>query len=160
MDGEKPERKASAGELDQLAQMMFRTFSRLEYALKASGFHCGDGDANANWRKFSESLSGLFDQPRGETFKAAVAYVLAHPPKKQVIVDDHLDWRVVEPDTNLTSDRVLIYVRRVRNNLLHGGKFNGHWFEPERSEALLRHSLSILHACLAASPDVSAAFHD
>jgi len=45
------------------------------------------------------------------------------------------------PETDLRSDLVLQYVRRVRNNFFHDGKFSGRWFEPERSTLLLKHSL-------------------
>jgi len=58
----------------------------------------------------------------------------------------------------MQSDLVLQYVRRVRNNLFHGGKFNGRWFEPERSAELLIHCLTILNACLEVSPEVGEAY--
>jgi hypothetical protein len=83
----------------------------------------------------------------------------AEKTKKQTIADGILAWNDSVPNTDSESDRVLIYVRRVRNNLFHGGKFNGRWFEPERSELLLGHCLTVLQACLAASPDLNTAFH-
>ena len=46
------------------------------------------------------------------------------------------------------AELVLRLVCRVRNNLFHGGKFNGHWFEPQRSDELLSHALVILAACV------------
>ncbi len=144
--------------LDELAAELFRTFARFEYALKAAGFHNGDGNAEPNWRSFAESIPGLFDGPTEAPLKVAVNYILEHPPKKQVIAAGILTWTEAAPQTDLQTDRVLLYVRRVRNNLFHGGKFNGHWFAPQRSEALLRHSLEILHACLRASPNVQQAF--
>ena len=45
-------------------------------------------------------------------------------------------------------DQVLDLIRRVRNNLFHGGKFNDAHSGPGRNELLLRHSLAILHRCL------------
>lgn len=147
-------------ELNRLATDLFRTFSRFEYALKAAGFHKGDGTAEANWRAFAESVAALFDDPPDEDFKEAIAYVLEHPPNKQMIEDGVLSWEAATSQTDLRSDRVLIYVRRVRNNLFHGGKFNGRWFEPQRSAELLRHSLAILNACLAASEQVNEAYHN
>jgi len=145
--------------LEHLAIDMFHTFARFEYSLKAAGFHNGDGPAEANWRKFAEQAAALFDDPQGEALNEAITYILNHPPKKQVVANALIDWSEAAPQTNLRSDLVLIYVRRVRNNLFHGGKFNGRWFEPQRSEELLRHSLTILRACLAASEDVGRAFH-
>lgn len=132
--------------LNRLAGEMFRTFARFEYALKAAGFHNGNGAAQPNWRIFAESVSGFFDNPPDANSEAAVGYILEHPPKKQTINDGSLAWSEVAPNTDLQSDLVLQYVRRVRNNLFHGGKFNGRWFEPERSEQLLTH-------CLAATSD-------
>ncbi len=149
----------TSDELDELSIEMFRTFARFEYALKAAGFHKGDGAADANWTKFAESLPKLLDDPKGDEIKAALKYFAEKPPKKQVVINDVLDWSSVSPSTNNKSDEILIYVRRVRNNLFHGGKFNGKWFEPQRSAELLRHSLTILNAFLAASPKVNAAYH-
>jgi hypothetical protein len=145
--------------LDRVAHELFRTFARFEYALKATGFHNGDGTAEPNWRLFAESIPDALNNPQAAELKEAIQYILNHPPKKQIITDGILAWSEAPPDTDLRSDLVLIYVRRVRNNLLHGGKFNGRWFEPERSELLLRHSLTILRACLAASDNVREAFH-
>lgn len=147
-------------ELDHLASDMFRTFARFEYALKAAGFHNGDGNAEPDWRRFAESVALLFDNPADANLQEAVRYILDHPPKKQIVRNGALDWSNAAPNTDLLSDRVLVYVRRVRNNLFHGGKFNGRWFEPQRSELLLRHCLTILHACLDASRDVGEAFRN
>lgn len=145
-------------ELDRLGATLFRTFARFEFALKAAGIHNGNGEANPNWSAFAQSISSLFDDPQGEV-KEAIEYILSHPPKKQLVEDGQLTWKQVAPSTNLKADEVLIYVRRVRNNLFHGGKFNGRWFEPQRSEELLRHSLVILDACLQASDDVRVAYN-
>jgi len=147
-------------ELNRLAAELFRTFARFEYALKAAGFHKGDGAAEANWREFAVSTASLFDNPQDEAFREAIAYILEHPPNKQMVEEGLLTWDASVPQTDLQSDRVLIYVRRVRNNLFHGGKFNGHWFAPQRSADLLRHSLTILNACLVASEPVNEAYHN
>lgn len=147
-------------ELHRLAIDLFRTFSRFEYALKAAGFHNGDGAAEANWRDFALSVAALFDDPQDEVFKEAIDYILSSPPKKQMVENGVLIWNSTAPQTDIRADRALIYVRRVRNNLFHGGKFNGHWFEPQRSAELLKHSLTILNACLAASDRVNEAYHN
>lgn len=148
----------SQRELNRLAAEMFQTFARFEYALKAAGFNAGDGDAKADWTAFARSIPNAFDDPLDDGLKEAVAYIFSHPPKKQVVENGALEWKDSVPGTNLRSDELLIYVRRVRNNLFHGGKFNGRWFEPQRSSKLLRHSLVILDACLQASPQVRAAY--
>lgn len=147
-------------ELNELAMELFKTFARFEYALKATGFHKGDGAAEADWRNFAESVAALLEDPQEERLKEAVTYILEHPPKKQVIADGTLEWDACIPQTDLRSDRILIYVRRERNNLFHGGKFNGHWFEPQRSAELLQHSLTVLDACLRKSNEVGEAYRN
>jgi hypothetical protein len=145
-------------EADISAWSFFRTFARLEYALKAAGFHCGEGDANANWTTFAKSIEGRFHEVQEQTFLAAIEYYRAHPPMKQTIADGMLAWEVRPPQAGIDEDRILILVRRVRNNLFHGGKFNGRWFEPQRSVDLMRHGQVILETCLTLSPSVNEAF--
>lgn len=100
----------------------------------------------------------MLARPTNEPLRGAVEYILSHPPKKQVIRNGFLDWEDSAPSTDSQADRIRLYVRRVRNNLFHGGKFNGRWLAPERSEALLRHSLVILKACRAASHEIAQAY--
>lgn len=66
--------------------------------------------------------------------------------------------RIRLPLKKKSSQKILILIRRVRNNLFHGGKFNGEWFEPERSEALMRNALIILRACGENHHEVSKAY--
>lgn len=145
--------------LDQLAGKLFHVFSRTEYALKATGYNNGDGAAEANWRTFALAVEGLIANPASHELEEAINFFFNAPPKRQVIVGGVIQWEVSEPTTNSQADKLLIYVRRVRNNLFHGGKFNGHWFEPERSAPLLRHSLTILTACVESMPAVRQAYH-
>lgn len=145
--------------LDELAENLFKVFSRTEYALKASGFNNGDGAAEANWRNFALATEDLIVNPYSAELREAINFIFNVPPKKQVIVGGIIQWVVSEPQTNSQADKLLIYVRRVRNNLFHGEKFNGHWFEPERSEPLLRHSLTILIECVESVPSVREAYH-
>lgn len=144
--------------LDTLAVELFRVFSRTEYALKASGFHKGDGAAEANWDNFALAVEDLVAAPASPALQEAINFILNAPPKKQVIVGGVIQWRVSEPQNNSQAGKLLMYVRRVRNNLFHGGKFNGHWFEPERSEVLLLSSLTILKACVEAVDSVREAY--
>lgn len=145
-------------QLDLLAIELFQTFSRFEYSLKVAGFHQGEGAAKPDWRNFSKSISEIFEHPVNKEFNNAIQYILMNPPKKQIIKSGLLEWKNVAPDTEMKSDLVLLYVRRVRNNLFHGGKFNGHWFEPERSKELLESSLIILKQCLDVSSTLKEAY--
>lgn len=145
--------------LDQLAGKLFRVFSRTEYALKAAGYNNGDGAAEANWRAFALAVEDLIANPTHQELCEAIDFFFSAPPKKQVIIEGVIQWKTSEPTTDSQADKLLIYVRRVRNNLFHGGKFNGHWFEPDRSEPLLRHSLTILNACVDSVAKVHEAYH-
>ena len=145
--------------LDDLAGKLFHVFSRTEYALKASGFNKGDGAAEANWRNFALAVEALIANPPSPDLQGAIDFFFNAPPKRQVIISGVIQWEISEPQTNSRADKLLVYVRRVRNTLFHGGKFNGHWFDPERSEPLLRHGLTILTACVESVPSVRDAFH-
>lgn len=145
--------------LDQLAGKLFRVFSRTEYALKAAGYNNGDGPAEANWRKFALAVEDLIRCPTSQELLEAIDFFFSAPPKKQFIVNGIIQWKDLEPTTDSQADKLFIYVRCVRNNLFHGGKFNGHWFEPDRSEPLLRHSLTILEACVSSVAKVHEAYN-
>ncbi len=147
------------GNLDRLAIKLFKVFSKTEYALKASGYHCGDGKAKANWPKFSIAVESLIANPSSSELKEAITFILNHPPMKQMIVDGKIQWVAVAPSTNSQADTLLQYVCRVRNNLFHGGKFNRHWLDPDRSEPLLRYSLQILVDSVAFVPEVKEAYY-
>jgi hypothetical protein len=145
--------------LDNLATKLFQVFSRVEYALKASGFNNGEGPAEANWQQFALAVEEIIEYPPTDKLKEAIDFIFNAPPKKQMIAGGIISWVDVMPNTNSRADKLLQYVRRVRNNLFHGGKFNGHWFSPERSEPLLHHSLVILTAVVEVIPDVRKAYH-
>ena len=151
------------GNLDALAYEFFRTFARFEYALKASGFHRPDrNNAEADWTRFAESapVKRVLDDPVDPSLTQATDYILNHPPNKQIIENGAVAWSDRPPDAASQSGRVLGFVCRVRNNLFHGGKRNQHWFDPERTERLLEHSLTILRRCLDASEGVAHAYHN
>ncbi len=145
-------------QLDDLANRLFYVFSRTEYALKAAGYNNGDGPAEGNWQRFALAVEGLIANPTSPELREAIDFILNAPPRKQMIVGGNIQWALLEPNTNSSADKLLQYVRRIRNNLFHGGKFKGHWFEPERSEPLLRHSLVILSAVVEAAPEVREAY--
>lgn len=100
------------------------TFARCEYALKSSGFAKGGAsDVSANWDAFAETVDGHFRQLDEEIFKNAAAYLLAEPPRKQVLIDGRVEWRHSPPNVKFAKARqVLLMVRRIRNNLFHGSK--------------------------------------
>lgn len=145
--------------LHSLAAEFFRVFSRIEYALKVSGFNNGDGPAEANWTKFADAIEGFVSMSSSQETQEAIEFILKEPPKKQFIVGGVMEWREVKPSTNSQADTLFQYIRRIRNNLFHGGKFNSYWFAPERSERLMRSALIVLTAAVEQELKVREAYH-
>jgi hypothetical protein len=146
-------------ELDQLAFHFFKEFARCEYSLKMAGLRTG-GDRNpgANWSQLAREIQASLESPSSLALKNAVAYYLQSPPHKQILKDGLLDWDNVLPCHESKAELLLLLICRVRNNLFHGGKFNGHWFAPQRSKELLSHGLVILAASVEAHPQVKEAY--
>ena len=105
--------------LDNLVKELFFKFARIEYALKASGFHeGGEGGVRANWDSFAISVDGCIENSPAS--KEAAEYLTKNPPKKQILENGSLAWKIVPECLNRTQN-ILHCVRRVRNNLFHGG---------------------------------------
>ena len=145
-------------ELDNLAFEFFREFARYEYCLKATGLR-EEHAAKASWTKYAAEVTQVIETPETLDLQHALAYFTDNPPNKQIIKKDgSLGWGETLPDHQSRAELILLLVCRVRNNLFHGGKFNGQWFEPQRSEDLIQHALVILRACGQAHPKVSEAY--
>jgi hypothetical protein len=132
--------------LDQLAFKFFKLFAQYESALKEQGyFKKGGRDVvSANWDLFAnQKIGSNFLQDLGANADAA-NYILQYPPKKQIVNNqEKIVWDDVK-NTDKSVQALFGHICRTRNNLFHGAKFNGSWFDPERSEALLSKSLNIL----------------
>lgn len=146
--------------LPQLAMDFFVVFSRFECALKRSGTYAiGSNDrVDPDWNGFARDLGPDFF---GEVIAQGVAPVLINdPPKKQVkLACGALGWKSMGV-VNSTSD-LFLALRRVRNNLVHGAKYQdggaGHadFVEgSERNDALLDESMAVMSLALNARPDI------
>lgn len=138
----------SGDELDQMAFSFFKLFAHYESELKQQGYFQvnNGGKIIVDWDKFvNEQIGKDFLKRLGQDHNAAL-YILSHPPKKQV-VDSHGDIVWAEVPNNECSVQTLFgHISRIRNNLYHGAKFNGTWFDPERSNQLLKCALVVLEA--------------
>lgn len=135
----------------------FVVFSKFEFALKNSTFLKGDEkNADPDWDRFAISIRDVFSPYSTPELNQACEYLLLNPPMKQVVIEGAIAWSTVGPDESVSeAERLLLYVRRVRNNLFHGGKFSADPFEnTERQERLFISSLVILAECLRLSPKV------
>lgn len=134
-------------DLDQLAFRFFKVFAQYEYALKAMGYGRAKNKKNdaaeADWDRFANEVGAVLLKKQDANIADAVKYLLLHPPKQQVWINDTVGWKDVRNDES--SPQILFaHIRRVRNNLYHGGKFNERWIAPDRSYELISKSLLLL----------------
>lgn len=146
--------------LNDLACKFFREFARYEYCLKATGLREGTQSVKASWSKYAAEVTHVIDAPQSQDLVAAISYFSDHPPKKKIVKDGVLDWDETLSDHKSKAELILLFICRVRNNLFHGGKFNGRWFELQRSDEFMRHALVILRSCAQSHGKVSEAYAD
>lgn len=146
--------------LDNLAFCFFKLFAQYEYALKAMGYARSGigGQAEPEWDKFSNEIGRLVLEKPHEELLDAINYLFDHPPKKQILNAGELSWQSVNTKEH-TPQMLFSHIRRVRNNLYHGGKFNGRWFDPDRSEELISKSLLVLQALQVQHAELADAIH-
>ncbi|MDD3770371.1 MAG: hypothetical protein PHV10_07170 [Sulfuricurvum sp.] len=131
--------------LDELACKFFKLFSQYESSLKERGYFriVGRNQPEADWDRFVNEKIGSDFLEKLENKSASAVYILDHPPMKQVIEDGEIIWQEVS-STEKSVQALFGHIRRIRNNLHHGAKFNGTWFAPERSQNLISNALEIL----------------
>lgn len=147
--------------LNAIAGKFFREFARTEYALKVAGYLSGDDrEAKPDWARFANANGQIVLQSDDLRTQKAVGYLLKAPPMKQVVIGGSLEWSESPIHDQPDHQRLFVFLRRIRNNLFHGGKFNGRWFQPDRSGELISHGLTILQACRNADPSLAEAYNN
>lgn len=135
----------------------FITFSRFECALKISSFSSGDSNkVSANWDVFIASISPNFNKDKNPQLSQAVDYLIQNAPRIQMIVNGQLGWRdrIFTPN-NQEINKLSLSIRDIRNNLFHGGKFNGNYqADISRNYILLKNAIIILNDWLNLSNQV------
>lgn len=137
------------------------TFSRLESALKNTPkYLVGDKNkAEPNWEAFLMSINKVFDSKINKDITDSVDYIIDNPPRKQVILKGVLKWKDSTLDEGAALTKKLgAYIRRVRNNLMHGGKFNGNYEPESRNYQLLKSSLIVMNYMIDLDKDVKTNF--
>lgn len=148
-----------------LAFQFLVEFARFEFALKAARFvYQGENERNleVDFDCFARAIAEPFQKRLGngdEDLIAARNYFHELPPQKQIWNGHGPDWKEALPQNQVESAFLLILLRRVRNNLFHGGKG---WKRPDdtldRDNKLLKHGLKIMEAMIDCSPEVSLEF--
>ncbi|MFY0665583.1 MAG: hypothetical protein JXQ97_13240 [Natronospirillum sp.] len=137
------------------------TFARCEYALKGSGFaRGGDSSVEANWDAFALNIDHNFRSVADPIFREAVDYLLAEPPRKQILRNGRVKWKDTPPDRSLPqAQQVLLMVRRVRNNLFHGAKiWSPEYSNRERDIKLVKAGLVVMKWCMQINDEVNMAY--
>jgi len=148
---------------NSLSTVFILMFSRFEYSLKNIGCFIGsEKKVSADWDGYSrkEEIKEIFNNIEEQEIIDAVNYLIENPPKKQVIIDDNVVWKNSPPDSNLPkSEQAILMVRRIRNNLMHGGKFHGA-YQPEvaRDTKLIESSIHVLNYCLQCDHEIHYVF--
>jgi len=132
--------------LDTLAFRFFKLFAQYESTLKERDYFRADqnGRITVDWNRFANEVVGeKFLDDLGEKREAA-EFILNAPPKKQAVNNQGKIVWVEVPNDDKSVQALFGHISRMRNNLFHGAKFNGTWFDPDRSKALLDRGLVIL----------------
>lgn len=147
-------------DLDQIAFRFFKLFAQFEYALKAMGYGAAgkSGQAEPAWDRFANEIGAQIMTVGDGPVVAARRYILEQPPKRQIWTDGAVQWEGV-PNDDRSVQALFGHLRRVRNNLYHGGKFNGRWIDPDRSRELIASSLVILDALVEREGRLREAIH-
>jgi hypothetical protein len=147
-------------QLDDLAFQFFKLFAQYEYALKAMGYATAgrNGQAEPDWDRFANQVGAPIMDVLDQDLAVARQYILEFPPKRQIWVNNEVQWEEV-PNLERSPQILFSHIRRVRNNLYHGGKFNGSWINPDRSRELIGKSLHILKALVPLDTRLSEAIH-
>ncbi len=148
----------------ELLLRFFLTFSRFEFALKNSPFFrpnpapAGEcPDAHPDWDAFGKSIHSAFRSDDNPRLRDACDYLLRlNPPWREAVVGAQVVWDTTPPPPELPEvHRILLSVRRVRNNLFHGAKFSAIPVgDAGRNATLLQYSLVVLEECLRLSEEV------
>lgn len=152
----------------KLVYNFFYVFSCFEYALKTTSFLTyrskNNHDASADWEKFAEVIGkkNKLTKIKSLEFKKAIDYFFNNPPKKQIISNGRLDWEEYKRLEDFYNFKELLkLVRRVRNNLFHGGKFSSGLEQgSERNKNLLAYGLIILKECISLNEAVKEKFNE
>lgn len=143
----------------QLCSDFLILYSRLEYALKESGFLQNGANALASLDKFCANILEDFDPSANEVLRHAVDFILNEPPRRLLRIDDRLEWQVNIVDKSLEL-QLAEYIRRTRNNLMHGGKFYGQIDTGGRNWMLISSAMIIIENWIDLNEEVKTRFRE
>lgn len=136
-------------DLNLLWVQFFRVFSRFEYSLKRSKYaKSNHNTVEVDWEKFANTYKQKYSDARKEESEIdAIKYFKENPPKKQILEKGVLSWEQTKSNFESSNElgEILVLIRRVRNNLFHGGKYPVSPIpESARDDVLLKNSITII----------------
>lgn len=140
------------------ADRLFKIMMRLEFALKEIGFCRSANNQNAEvqveWDRFANERLGasFFDAIK---VSDGAGVLIESPPKRQVVSGTgDLSWEPTGAVSNVQD--LMGALRRVRNNLFHGGKSGDP--DRDRNDALVANALCVVDAILKQDADLRMIF--
>lgn len=138
-------------EIEQLACDFFILFSKFEYALKQLGhfkaYSVKDPRVTLQWSDFEkrkEVKAALDAAPKD--VQNAINFLVKTPACRQIVKNGKVTW---EDRPNPDTKTVIEVIKTVRNNLCHGGKYDGQWAPPfaqgSGSKQHLKNSITVLN---------------
>jgi hypothetical protein len=148
-------------------QRVFRflaLFARWECALKRNQFARAGahGQAEADWNAFADRVAGALGTIQVDGYADARDYLQNNPPQRQYLENGGIAWRPNPRRADETDARYLFrVVRDVRNNLFHGGKYQGGPVEElARDRRLIDSATHILEAAVELDARVRGVFEE
>ena len=121
-------------------------FARLEYSLKASGYFKNEEEAKPDWNSYANSIEKVINKSNDSLLDKSIKDILNNPPKKQIIKNGSIKWSDSPANQGSYVKNLLIYIRRIRNNLFHGGKFvGGHLSDFDKDLCFVKNALNIIN---------------
>lgn len=106
---------------EELTISFFFIFSRYEYALKAAGKVGNNDPAEPDWGHVEKAIRTM-DASQRERVERSAGILIQDPPRRQVYRDGQLQFVPAGPAGDHATNLV-VSLKRVRNNLFHGGKY-------------------------------------
>lgn len=132
--------------LEQI-KILLLTYSRFEFTLIQENiiYRNDVGVASANWKKYAQRIKANFDRNFSDDIKNACDYFATEPPKEKIMDN----WQQIQFQTTTSEcEKVIRYVKTVRNNLFHGSKYP---YIHARDNILIKNCLIVLNYILSIS---------
>lgn len=133
---------AAANTLPPLSYKLFKIFARFEFALKMAGYAAmSRGKVEVAWDRFANSAPlgpFFFDQVR----QLNVCPTLLDSPPKADLIDNGQYGFQPHATPPGSAQELFGAVRRVRNNLFHGGKYFDN--DKRRDRLFVREAIAVL----------------